>query len=306
MVVVGRGQSAGWGWTTRGFRRVWICVLLNPFCLRSGLFRSLIFAAVRGILFGVTLKMLTFKFNAIQSNTLSQLHKSGLVLPKKLKMGDNFTKAILAFALPFLLLMIQPVQGAAKTPTLQYGSFERSNNAPSTHPPPVTDPTRGCNAENGCRQFTLSLENRRGILVEAVGNVTMAEGTLNHSEPGTEAIAVGIATWFSNKTESNSNTYGRLSISLDPISNAAVSSQMLQLQAVSRGIARMGLQVYTSMSTEDNSKIPPADGKIEIKVNSTSNMVDLRFFTSLEISLEEADIIHVLESAKTVLQSTRH
>ncbi|KHG16627.1 Protein Smaug [Gossypium arboreum] len=249
--------------------------------------------------------MLIFKSNAIQSNTLSQLLKSGLVLPKKLKMGDNFTKTILAFALPCLLLMIQPVQGAAKTPTLQYGSFERSNNAPSTHPPPVTDPTRGCNAENRCRQFTLSLENRRGTLVESVGNVTMAEGTLNHSEPSTEAIAIGIATWFSNKT-SKSNTYGRLSISLDPISNAAVSSQMLQLQAVSRGIARMGLQVYTSMSTEDNSNTPPADGKIEIKVNSTSNMVDFRFFTSLEISLGEADIIHVLESAKTVLQSTRH
>lgn len=60
------------------------------------------------------------------------------------------------------------------------------------------------------------------------------------------------------------------------------------------------------MSTEDNSKIPPADGNIEIKVNSTSNMVHLRFFTSLEISLGEADIIHVLESAKTILQSTRH
>ncbi|KHG16628.1 hypothetical protein F383_22288 [Gossypium arboreum] len=316
--------------------------------------------------------MLISKFNAIQSNTLSQLHKrllngccaavpvcgfgelgvpmmdypsllkgpsllalgmalpekktriyyhsSGLALPKKLKKGDKLTKAILAFALPCLLLLIQPVQGASKTPTLQYGTIGRRNNAPSTHPPPVNDPTRGCNAENGCRQFTLSLENRRGTLVEAVGNVTMAEGTLNHREPGTEAIAAGIATWFLNKTESNSNTYGRLSISQDPISSAAVSSQMLQLQAVSRGIARMGLQVYSSMSTEDNSKIPPADGNIEIKVNSTSNMVDLspldteaefsmadlRFFTRLEISLGEADIIRVLESAKNILQSTRH
>ncbi|KAK8277053.1 hypothetical protein V6Z12_D10G239100 [Gossypium hirsutum] len=303
MVVVGRGQSAGWEWTNRGFWRVWICVLLNPFCLRSGLCRSLIFAAVR---VSVTLKMLISKFNAIQSNTLSQLHKSGLALPKKLKKGDKLTKAILAFALPCLLLLIQPVQGGSKTPTLQYGTFGRRNNAPSTHPPPVNDPTRGCNAANGCRQFTLSLENLGGTLVEAVGNVTVAEGTLNHREPGTEAIAAGIATWFLNKTESNSNTHGRLSISQDPISSAAVSSQMLQLQAVSRGIARMGLQVYTSMSTEDNSKIPPADGNIEIKVNSTSNMVDLRFFTSLEISLGEADIIHVLESAKTVLQFTRH
>ncbi|XP_040934006.1 uncharacterized protein [Gossypium hirsutum] len=250
--------------------------------------------------------MLISKFNAIQSNTLFQLHKSGLALPKKLKKGDKLTKAILAFALPCLLLLIQPVQGASKTPNLQYGTIGRRNNAPWTHPPPVNDPTRGCNAENGCRQFTLSLENRRGTLVEAVGNVTMAEGTLNHREPGTEAIAAGIATWFLNKTESNSNTYGRLRISQDPISSAAVSSQMLQLQAVSRGIARMGLQVYSSMSTEDNSKIPPADGNIEIKVNSTSNMVDLRFFTSLEISLGEADIIRVLESAKTILQSTRH
>ncbi|TYG51429.1 hypothetical protein ES288_D10G256700v1 [Gossypium darwinii] len=234
------------------------------------------------------------------------LKESGLALPKKLKKGYKLTKAILAFTLPCLLLLIQPVQGASKTPTLQYGTFGRRNNAPSTHPPPVNDPTRGCNAANGCRQFTLSLENRRGTLVEAVGNVTVAEGTLNHREPGTEAIAAGIATWFLNKTESNSNTYGRLSISQDPISSAAVSSQMLQLQAVSRGIARMGLQVYTSMSTEDNSKIPPADGNIEIKVNSTSNMVDLRFFTSLEISLGEADIIRVLESAKTILQSSRH
>ncbi|XP_017614772.1 uncharacterized protein LOC108459883 isoform X2 [Gossypium arboreum] len=133
--------------------------------------------------------------------------QSGLALPKKLK-GDKFTKAILAFALPCLLLMIQPVQGAAKTPTLQYGTFERSNNALSTHSPPVNDPTKGCNVENGCRQFTLSLENRRGTPVEAVANVTMAEGTLNHRELGTEAIAAGIATWFSNKTESNSNTYG--------------------------------------------------------------------------------------------------
>ncbi|KAG8502952.1 hypothetical protein CXB51_000726 [Gossypium anomalum] len=151
--------------------------------------------------------MLIFKFNAIQSNTLSQLHKIiinissqsilfefGLALPKKLK-GDKFTKAILAFALPCLLLMIQPVQEAAKTPTLQYGTFGRSNNAPSTHPLPVNDPTRGCNAENGTP-------------VEAVANVTMVEGTLNHREPGTEAIVAGIATWFSNKTESNSNTYG--------------------------------------------------------------------------------------------------
>ncbi|KAK5785617.1 hypothetical protein PVK06_040219 [Gossypium arboreum] len=109
--------------------------------------------------------MLIFKFNAIKSNTLSQLHKSGLASPKKLK-GDKFTKAMLAFALPCLLLMIQPIQGAAKTPTLQ------------------------------------------GTPVEAVANVTMAEGILNHKEPGTEAIAAGIATWFSNKTESNSNTYG--------------------------------------------------------------------------------------------------
>nr|KJB68724.1 hypothetical protein B456_011G2366001 [Gossypium raimondii] len=166
----------------------------------------------------------------MQSNTLSQLHKSGLALPKKLKKGSKLTKAILAFTLPCLLLLIQPVQGASKTPTLQYGTFGRRNNAPSTHPPPVNDPTRGCNAANGCRQFTLSLENRRGTLVEAVGNVTVAEGTLNHREPGTEAIAAGIATWFLNKTESNSNTYGRLSISQDPISSAAVSSQMLQLQ----------------------------------------------------------------------------
>ncbi|TYI33541.1 hypothetical protein ES332_A04G140900v1 [Gossypium tomentosum] len=103
--------------------------------------------------------MLIFKFNAIKSNALSQRHKSGLALPKKLK-GDKFTKAILAFALPCLLLMIQPVQGAAKTPTLQYGTFERSNNALSTHSPPGNDPTKGCNVENGCRQFTLSLENR--------------------------------------------------------------------------------------------------------------------------------------------------
>ncbi|KAG4205460.1 hypothetical protein ERO13_A04G105466v2 [Gossypium hirsutum] len=80
--------------------------------------------------------------------------QSGLALPKKLK-GDKFTKAILAFALPCLLLMIQPVQGAAKTPTLQYGTFERSNNALSTHSPPGNDPTKGCNVENGCRQFTL-------------------------------------------------------------------------------------------------------------------------------------------------------
>ncbi|TYH51975.1 hypothetical protein ES332_D10G318900v1 [Gossypium tomentosum] len=71
--------------------------------------------------------------------------------------------------------MIQPAQGAAKTPTLQHGTFGRSNNAPSTHPPPVNDPTRGCNAENGCRQFTLSLENRRGTPVEAIANVTMVE-----------------------------------------------------------------------------------------------------------------------------------
>ncbi|KAG8500119.1 hypothetical protein CXB51_004159 [Gossypium anomalum] len=164
--------------------------------------------------------MLIFKFNAIQSNTLSQLHKIiinnssqsilfefGLALPKKLK-GDKFTKAILAFALPCLLLMIQPVQEAAKTPILQYGTYGRSNNAPSTHPPPVNDSTRCCNAENGCRQFSLSLENCRGTPVEAVANVTMAEGTLNHREPGTEAIAAVIATWLLNKTESNSNTYG--------------------------------------------------------------------------------------------------
>ncbi|KAH1083222.1 hypothetical protein J1N35_022983 [Gossypium stocksii] len=30
----------------------------------------------------------------------------------------------------------------------------------------------------------------------------------HHREPGTDAIAAGIATWFWNKTESNSNTYG--------------------------------------------------------------------------------------------------
>ncbi|KAH1097352.1 hypothetical protein J1N35_014273 [Gossypium stocksii] len=87
---------------------------------------------------------------------------SGLTLPKKLK-GDKFTKAILAFALPCLLLIIQLVQGAAKTPTLQYGTFGRSNNALSTHPPPVNDPTRGCKAKNRCRQFTLSLENCRWV-----------------------------------------------------------------------------------------------------------------------------------------------
>ncbi|TYJ40361.1 hypothetical protein E1A91_A04G135500v1 [Gossypium mustelinum] len=55
---------------------------------------------------------------------------------------------------------------------------------------------------------TPSLNFIRGTPVEAVANVTMAEGTLNHRELGTEAIAAGIATWFSNKTESNSNTYG--------------------------------------------------------------------------------------------------
>ncbi|MBA0730389.1 hypothetical protein Golax_025902, partial [Gossypium laxum] len=85
---------------------------------------------------------------------------SGLALPKKLKKGDKLTKAKLGFALPCLLLLIQPVQGASKTPTLQYGTFGRRNNAPSTHPPPVNAPTRGCNAADRCRQFTLSLENR--------------------------------------------------------------------------------------------------------------------------------------------------
>ncbi|KAK5802759.1 hypothetical protein PVK06_030379 [Gossypium arboreum] len=56
---------------------------------------------------------------------------------------------------------------------------------------------------------TLSLNFIRGTPVEVVANVTMAEGTLNHREPGIEAIAARIATWFSNKTYSNSNTYGR-------------------------------------------------------------------------------------------------
>ncbi|KAH1098441.1 hypothetical protein J1N35_015362 [Gossypium stocksii] len=55
---------------------------------------------------------------------------------------------------------------------------------------------------------TPSLSFIRGTPVEAVANVTMVEGTSNHKEPSTEAITVGIATWFSNKTEFNSNTYG--------------------------------------------------------------------------------------------------
>ncbi|KAH1074136.1 hypothetical protein J1N35_026464 [Gossypium stocksii] len=37
-----------------------------------------------------------------------------------------------------------------------------------------------------------SLSFIRGTPVEAVANVMMAEGTLNHKEPGTEAIVAGL------------------------------------------------------------------------------------------------------------------
>ncbi|XP_022746691.1 uncharacterized protein LOC111296574 [Durio zibethinus] len=155
---------------------------------------------------------------------------------------------------------------------------------------------RGCNAVNYCRGFTLSVENRSGTRVEAVA-IVKAGAPLNSSAAGTEAIATGIASWSLNKTKS-----GMLSVSINATAGAD-SAQMLQLKAVSRGIARMGLAVQyrsASMSSENMSSLHPVDGSITITVDATSNQVDLKFLTQVK-KFGETDIIQILEYAKTIL-----
>ncbi|XP_022747410.1 uncharacterized protein LOC111297079 [Durio zibethinus] len=199
-------------------------------------------------------------------------------------------KVVETMGFVLILLLLQQVKAADKPPTLEYGIISKNNNGPpltSTHPPPANDPTSGCNTGNYCRHFTLSFENPSGIRIEAVA---VELGTpLNSTAPGTEAIAAGFAEWSLNKTKS-----GRLSISIN--ASGAESAEMLQLKAISQGIARMGLAVqYRPMSMSSE-----IDGsQITVTVNGTFK-VDLKFMTEVE-SFGEADVIQILEGAKSML-----
>ncbi|PPS05619.1 hypothetical protein GOBAR_AA15018 [Gossypium barbadense] len=214
------------------------------------------------------------------------------------------------FQFSFLLIWILAVQGASQTqtqtPSLQYGAIVRGNkNDPSSmsrSPSPANGLGRSCNVVDLCRQIILSLTDikeyrSRGTRVETVVNVTMREGTLNGSVAGLEALAAGATHWFYNKTHST----GQLNFTMDPISNAVNASTMLDLEAVSRGIVHAKPDMYAPTSTNDSDIAPRVAGYFVTKANSTSNVVDLRFYAIDEVSVEEDDMKLVLKCAESIL-----
>ncbi|TYJ16056.1 hypothetical protein E1A91_A10G224100v1 [Gossypium mustelinum] len=209
------------------------------------------------------------------------------------------------FQFSFLLIWILAVQGASQTqtqtPSLQYGAIVRGNkNDPSSmsrSPSPANGLGRSCNVVDLCRQIILSLTDIKGTRVETVVNVTMREGTLNGSVAGLEALAAGATHWFYNKTHST----GQLNFTMDPISNAVNASTMLDLEAVSRGIVHAKPDMYAPTSTNDSDIAPRVAGYFVIKANSTSNVVDLRFYAIDEVSVEEDDMKLVLKCAESIL-----
>ncbi|XVF83217.1 hypothetical protein PTKIN_Ptkin16aG0116300 [Pterospermum kingtungense] len=155
-----------------------------------------------------------------------------------------------------------------------------------------------CNVEDHCRHLTLSLYDLSGTRFEV--NVTAKMGaSANSRAPGLEAVAAAIAKWSLNNKSDNSSTL--LSVSLNSTAGAD-SAENLHLEAVRRGIVRMGLQVQSrngKMSTEDMASLHPV-GDIVIRVDAAPNRVNLKFFTLVKI-LGETDIIQILEYAKAIL-----
>ncbi|XVF83220.1 hypothetical protein PTKIN_Ptkin16aG0116600 [Pterospermum kingtungense] len=203
------------------------------------------------------------------------------------------------FALIFPLLLLGTFAGK---PTLEYGPIRRHNNgspSTSTHPPPTNPSTRPCNVEDRCRHLTLSFYDLSGTRFEV--NVTVHMGASSTSgEPGSEALAAAMAKWSLNNQSKISSRL--LNVSLDSTASAD-SAENLHLEAVRRGIVRMGLQVQSrnaKMSTEDMASLPPV-GNIVIRVDAApTRRVNLKFFTQVK-SLSETDIIQILEYAKAIL-----
>ncbi|TYH51217.1 hypothetical protein ES332_D10G257700v1 [Gossypium tomentosum] len=209
------------------------------------------------------------------------------------------------FQFSFLLTWILAVQGASQTqsqtPTLQYGSIVTGNGkdhpSVSSHPSPANGLGRSCNIVDLCRQIILSLTDTSGTRVETVVNVTMGKGALDGSVAGLEALAAGATHWFYNKTHST----GQLNFTMDPISDAANASTMLDLEAVSRGIFRAKPDMYAPTSTNDSNIAPRVVGYFVTKANSTSNVVELTFYAIDEVSVEEDDMKLVLKCAESIL-----
>ncbi|OMO81330.1 phosphomannomutase/phosphoglucomutase-like protein [Corchorus olitorius] len=198
---------------------------------------------------------------------------------------------------------------ASQAPTLSYSII----NNPKLNGPPLAanNYTSGCSGEKRCSgyYYLVSIINiPSGTRIDASATV---EG-VNSSENGTEAIAYAIAEKSFNKTKdinANNNAYGSLSISLEGEYNDA-SHQMSQLNAVSRGISRLGLdslkvqvqvQKYSTSSSTEATEASSTLADWTIRVHKVSEWVaELKLLTNVT-NLEKNDMKDILERARAML-----
>ncbi|KAK0592640.1 hypothetical protein LWI29_022755 [Acer saccharum] len=153
----------------------------------------------------------------------------------------------------------------------------------------------------------LKLQNGSDIRGVAVAGV---EGEpISLTEPVTEAIAAGFATWLLEKKKADGSQRLKVSIGHD----SRISAQTLQ-DAVSRGLAGAGLDViqyglastpamFNSTLTEDDAFLCPVDGGIMITASHLPfNRNGLKFFTNAG-GLGKPDIKDILERAADVYKN---